>query len=284
MGYDPEIVERAVELYKQQKSIDEIILVFNEEYPEGNWYPMKISRILKKGRKEGLMKCMRNSQTAAKVAVRKGRLKCPTKGRERTPEEKENISQGISKFLDEMTEEEREAYRKAIADAQHKRWENMSEKEKSELAKKMKDGINNRIQTGISHIQKAIHEELKDRGLGSVLCYKLDAYTNLEIDICIMDKKLGSFAIEVDGITHYKPVYGEDTLKGIQESDKRKNAKLVGEGYKVLRLKTEGENTSRRIVRRVCNYIENWMSDKNSDKLTYAIIKEIAEDASQEND
>ena len=57
---------------------------------------------------------------------------------------------------------------------------------------------------------------------------------NLEIDLLIPSHKL---AIEVDGITHYYPVYGQERLEMQQNADRRKDGLLMQAGISVLRLK-----------------------------------------------
>lgn len=54
-----------------------------------------------------------------------------------------------------------------------------------------------------------------------------------EIDIYLPELK---FAIEVDGITHIKPIFGEETLKRTQASDKLKTLLLEDAGIKLYRV------------------------------------------------
>ena len=54
-----------------------------------------------------------------------------------------------------------------------------------------------------------------------------------EIDIYLKDIK---FAIEVDGPTHSKPIFGEATFLRMQEADARKSKKLDELGIKLYRI------------------------------------------------
>ena len=46
-----------------------------------------------------------------------------------------------------------------------------------------------------------------------------------------------NIAIEVDGPSHFKPVWGEEALKRNQEYDNKKNRLLIGKGIALIRIK-----------------------------------------------
>lgn len=54
-----------------------------------------------------------------------------------------------------------------------------------------------------------------------------------EIDIYLPEYK---FAIEVDGLTHQKPIYGQATFERMQEADARKSKKLEELGIQLYRV------------------------------------------------
>jgi very-short-patch-repair endonuclease len=54
-----------------------------------------------------------------------------------------------------------------------------------------------------------------------------------EIDIYLPEYK---FAIEVDGLTHQKPIYGEATFERMKEADARKSKKLKELGIQLYRV------------------------------------------------
>lgn len=54
-----------------------------------------------------------------------------------------------------------------------------------------------------------------------------------EIDIYLPEYK---FAIEVDGPTHHKPIFGQATFERMQEADARKSKKLEELGIKLYRV------------------------------------------------
>ena len=71
-------------------------------------YPNKIRRILIKHGKE-----LKSKSEAQKVALKTGRSKHPTEGRERSHVEKLSISRSMSSYWDEMDESSAEALKQA---------------------------------------------------------------------------------------------------------------------------------------------------------------------------
>jgi very-short-patch-repair endonuclease len=78
--------------------------------------------------------------------------------------------------------------------------------------------------------------------------YRVDFHTSnllstqrLQVDLFLPD--LG-VAIEVDGPSHYEPVWGEEALAKTQWADQEKNGLLLGRGFCVIRLRTTAKNIS----------------------------------------
>ena len=63
---------------------------------------------------------------------------------------------------------------------------------------------------------------------------------NLEIDLYIPDLKT---IIEVDGASHFLPIWGEEKLQKQVNADLRKSAALLSKGYAVIRLKSLGQES-----------------------------------------
>ena len=58
--------------------------------------------------------------------------------------------------------------------------------------------------------------------------------TKLHIDLFLPDLNI---AIEVDGPSHFEPVWGEEALKRNQKYDNKKTGLLVGKGINLIRIK-----------------------------------------------
>ena len=95
-------------------------------------YPNKIRRILIKHGKE-----LKSKSEAQKVALKTGRSKHPTEGRERSHVEKLNISKSMSSYWDEMDESDREA---RVEDSKE-RWAKMDPNKRKEMQALAIEGI-----------------------------------------------------------------------------------------------------------------------------------------------
>lgn len=85
-----------------------------------------------------------------------------------------------------------------------------------------------------------------------------------EMDIYLPDFK---YCIEADGVTHYKPIFGQDTFERMQESDKRKEAKLKELGIRLFRVTLPEDSSKtvqviREIMPALVEDIKTWI-DKN---------------------
>ena len=63
---------------------------------------------------------------------------------------------------------------------------------------------------------------------------------NLEIDLYIPDLRT---IIEVDGPSHFLPIWGEDKLQKQINADLRKSGALLSKGYAVIRVKSLGQES-----------------------------------------
>ena len=110
---------------KESKSTYEIAQEFNT-------YPNKIRRTLKT-----LGVSLRDKSKAQTVAIKNGRHEHPTRGKKRSESEKIAISNGMSKFWNDMEEEER-ARRCEIS---RKQWASMSDEQRELLRKSATEAV-----------------------------------------------------------------------------------------------------------------------------------------------
>ena len=73
----------------------------------------------------------------------------------------------------------------------------------------------------------------------------------LEIDLYVNDT---SPAIEVDGPSHFEPVWGEENLERNKRSDRQKTGLIISEGMVLIRIKQD-KRSSQRYFRRVLEQV-----------------------------
>jgi very-short-patch-repair endonuclease len=80
--------------------------------------------------------------------------------------------------------------------------------------------------------------------------------SRLEIDLFV--KQLRT-AIEIDGPSHFRPVWGEKNLLRNKKSDKQKTGLILSQGFVLIRVKQD-KRTSQRYFREVLDSILNILS------------------------
>ena len=137
-----------------------------------------------------------------------------------------------------------------------KRWKKMSNKQKENMRAKGIEAIQKSAKEG-SKLERFILKRLSDLG------YKIKFHEqniipseNLEIDLYIQDLKT---IIEVDGPSHFLPIWGEERLQKQINADLRKSGSLLSRGFVVIRIKTLGFESIKRkedIIEAVANHLK----------------------------
>ena len=206
-------------MYKNQnKSTYEIAKEFDT-------YPNKIRRILIKNGCE-----MKDKSSAQKNALKQGVAEHPTKGKKRSEKTKLRISESQAKVWDNLSEEER-LQRSLIG---KEAWNKKTVEEKSIFLQKAGNAIRHAAKTG-SKMEKYLLEALINEGF-RVEFHKTHWLQNseLEIDLYVPDLKT---VIEVDGPSHFRPVWGHENLARNQLSDMQKDGLVLRQGMVMIRVK-----------------------------------------------
>jgi very-short-patch-repair endonuclease len=202
--------------------------VIAEKY---NTYANKIRRILiKRGIK------IDSKSEAQKKCLASGRSPHPTAGKKRSTETKEKISEGVYKNWQGLSEEE---HQKRV-DKAREQWNNMTVDEQEGMRRSAALAVRQASKEG-SKMENFLNEELKKAGY-SVLFHKkgLIASDELEIDLFIPELNT---AIEVDGPSHFYPMWGktdverETILQKHINADAHKSGLLLAKGFVVIRIK-----------------------------------------------
>lgn len=173
---------------------------------------------------------IKNKSEAQKNALISGRHKHPTKDKGHDPETKKKIGLSVVESWDNMSEQE-------LNNRKNKAKENW-DKLSNDAKKNMRDKANKAVRVS-SKVGSKLETYILERLLK--LGYKVDFHkeqslvnTKLQIDLYIPEL---STAIEVDGPSHFLPVWGEETLKRNIAYDKKKTGLILGKGMVIIRVK-----------------------------------------------
>ena len=147
------------------------------------------------------------------------------------------------------------------AEEARKRWESRSEEDKQKMISSGINAIRRTAKEG-SKLEKEILKGLSSAG------YSVDFHNEnlipmekLEIDMYIPDLKT---IIEVDGPSHFLPIWGDDHLRKQEKFDLKKNGTLLSRGFVVIRVKALNAASLSRTKKLLDNIIEHLESIKES--------------------
>lgn len=218
----PKSEQDIISLYeKENKSTYEIAELLNT-------YPNKIRRILKK---HGC--AMKSREEAQRNGLQTGRISHPTMGKSRSQEEKIKISSTMVNYWENLDDKEKERRSKIAKE----NWDELSEEQKDRLRQSAIENIRKAGKEG-SKIEKTILKRLTNSGFRVEFHKKnLIANEKLEIDLYLPDLKT---IIEIDGPSHFFPVWGEEKLQKQIKADAQKSGLILSKGFVIIRVKVLG--------------------------------------------
>lgn len=195
-------------------------------------YPNRIRRILIR---HGVN--LKTKSEAQKNAIQNGTSTHPTMGKHRSYSEKLKISSGLKNYWKTMS---KELYAKRIEQSKN-RWDNLSENDKQNMTSAAIKAIQLAGKEG-SKLEKFLRHEIEQGGYTVEFHKKnLIANTNLEIDLYIPEVKA---IIEIDGPSHFFPIWGEEKLQKQIKADFDKAGLVLNKGYVVIRIKNLSDSVS----------------------------------------
>lgn len=208
-----------IKLYNDEK------LSFASIAKQYNTYANKVRRDAKKFGIE-----IRDKSEAQKNALETGSHKHPTKGQKRSEHTKQQIGVSVMKAWDDLTDNELDARK----EQSRKKWESLDQNTKDNILKMANEAVRLASKTG-SKLEKYLLNKLINDS------YKVDFHkeqtlsnTKLQIDLFLPTMNL---AIEVDGPSHFEPVWGDDSLKRNKKYDNKKEGLIIGKGWHLIRIK-----------------------------------------------
>ena len=207
-------------------------------------YPNRIRRVLKKNGVE-----LRSSKDAQQNALRKGRATHPTEGTVRSEETKKKISESQGEVWDSLNENEKQ-YRSQIG---KKSWEQKTEQEKALFIANAQEAVRESSRIG-SKLEHFLLSELGKRNI-RVEFHKEHwlQNQNLQVDLYLPQYRA---AIEVDGPSHFKPVWGKENLEKNIKADQQKTGLILNSGLVMIRIKQNQSLTQRYIRNTLSNLLE----------------------------
>lgn len=173
---------------------------------------------------------IRDKSEAQKNALNTGKHKHPTKGQKREDDVKDKIGNSVMKSWNDLSEKELEKRKKTSK----KNWEKLDRNQQVNILKKANDAVRVASKKG-SKLENYLLEKLINDG------YKVDFHkeqslvnTKLQIDLFLPTINA---AIEIDGPSHFEPVWGDESLKRNQKYDSKKEGLILGKGWHLIRIK-----------------------------------------------
>lgn len=219
---------------------------FSELAKELNTYPNKLIRLAKKLGIE-----IRSASDAQKEHTNKHGSNFA--GKSHSDETRYNISEKKAKHWKDMSLEERQR----LSQISKQNWDNMSDAEKTIIQKRAMEAIRQASVEG-SKLELYIFEKLQEAGF-AVFQHKKHLVANKEIHIDLLLPN-DSIAIEIDGPSHFEPIWGNKQFTQAKKTDNNKTALLLGAGYCLIRL-IQHRNLSQKFMRDVWLAIYNKITE-----------------------
>lgn len=173
---------------------------------------------------------LRDKSEAQRLALANKTAKHPTAGRKRTEEEKAKICTGTYEYWQNISASDKAKWCKM----KQAEWKELSEEEKDKRYKLAAKAIRETVSSG-SRLERYLVVELRERG------YRVEFHkenfllnTKLQTDLLLPNDRI---VIEIDGISHYEPIYGQEKLEKQKRADAEKNGLLLANGFHIIRLK-----------------------------------------------
>lgn len=210
-----------------------------------NTYPNKILRILRKHGKQ-----TRSKREAQQNAASQGRYKHPMEGKHHTDEAKNKISDGVHSTYGQQSAKVKEARRKRA----QKNWNSLPAEKREEMQAKAHAAIRRAADDG-SKMELFLVDYLMTKGKEVIHHseHKVGV-ENMEIDILLPVERI---AVEIDGPSHFLPIWGEDSLHRNRVADNKKNGLLLAGGFHVVRIRDKSKKITRKIERDLIQSIED---------------------------
>jgi very-short-patch-repair endonuclease len=172
---------------------------------------------------------IRDKSEAQKNALETGIHQHPTKGKKRQDDVKEKIGKGVMLSWEKLSDQEIEA--RKLKSKQN--WDNLGIDLQNNILKKANDAVRVASKQG-SKLEKYLLNKLIKDGF-KVEFHKEQVLSNTKLQIDLFLPSINT-AIEVDGPSHFEPVWGQQSLAKNKTYDSKKEGLILGKGWKLIRI------------------------------------------------
>lgn len=196
---------------------------------------------------------IRDKSDAQKNALNTGKHKHPTKGTQRSSDTKNKIGQKIIQSWEKMEDSKKEARRNKAKEL----WNSLTQDEKQERLISANKAVRQSSKVGSKLEHFLLNSLIKDNYKVNFHQEQILSNTKLQLDLFIPAL---SIAIEVDGPSHFLPVWGEDSLQKNIKYDSKKSGLIIGKGLKLIRIKQKHDFSNAR-AHRVYSKLKSILDD-----------------------
>lgn len=175
---------------------------------------------------------IRDKSEAQKNALKTGKHKHPTKGTIRDDATKHKIGLSVMDSWENMSKSEL----KRRSELAKLNWDNLPDDVKKNRLHEANLAVRESSKTG-SKLEKYLLDGLISNGY-RVEFHKEQILSNTKLQIDLFLPTL-NIAIEVDGPSHFEPVWGEEVLKRNKKYDNNKTGLIIGKKMNLIRIKQE---------------------------------------------
>ena len=174
----------------------------------------------------------RNKAEAQELALQKGRHNHPTRGKHRDEKSRQNISEGVA----DAWERKDEVKRLEHSERAKRQWDKMGEAERDAMRRQAAQAVRETVVNGTKLEQFLLSELSKDN---EVVFHHMEG--EFQTDLYLPNKKV---AIEILGISHFEPIWGEEYLEKRRWIDKEKAEIFLNCGITFIQVKNTVKNLS----------------------------------------
>jgi very-short-patch-repair endonuclease len=173
---------------------------------------------------------IRDKSEAQKNALDTGKTKHPTKGTKRPEETKQKIGASVMDSWDNLSDQQLNQRKQKAKE----NWDKLPDITKENILREANVAVREASKKG-SKLELFLLEKLLSDGY-VVEFHKEQNLLNTKLQIDLFLPNL-NIAIEVDGPSHFEPVWGNDVLSKNKKYDNKKTGLILGKGLSLIRIK-----------------------------------------------